>query len=379
MHNNTRRYDIDWLRVIAIWLLIIYHLALGFQTYGVFIGFIQNNDHWPILQVPMSILSIWRIPLLFFVSGMGVSFAIRKRNWEALMKERSRRILLPLVFGSLTIVPLHVMLWQNYYLQDLSYSPFPGHLWFLGNIFFYVLILSPLFMYLKQRADSRLGQKIQQFFGRPWVFIVLIVPFVLEAQIMQPEFFEFYAFNWHGFWLGLIAFLWGFLMVYAGEPFWQQLKRYKWLFLGAGLTMFAVRWAYYDLSSPLVMKAVESNLFVFAVLGLGSEYLNQPSKRLSYLSAASYPIYILHMLFLYLGSYFVFPLYWPVAVKFMVVCLFTFLGCYLTYEYLIRRVRVLRPLFGLKVAQKTVQPEARQRDVAVVTEMEGMGNVEPNS
>ncbi len=363
MQNHTRRYDIDWLRVIAIWLLIIYHLGLGFQTYGVFIGFIQNNDHWPSLQVPMSILSIWRIPLLFFISGMGVSFAIRKRSWGTLMKERSLRILLPLVFGSIAIVPLHVMLWQKYYLQDLNYSLFPGHLWFLGNIFFYVLVLSPLFIYLKQKVDEQLGQRIRRFFGRPFVFPVMVIPFVIEAQILQPEFFEMYAFNWHGFWLGLLAFFWGFLMVYAGDPFWQQLKRYKWLFLGAGLAFFAARWAYFELSSPLAMKAIESNLFVLAVLGLGAEYLNRPSKRLTYLSTASYPIYILHMLFLYLGSYWVFPLYWPVAVKFLVVCVFTFLGCYLTYEFLIRRVRILRPLFGLKMESKSVKPTVSQGEV----------------
>ncbi|MEL6656036.1 MAG: acyltransferase [Bacteroidota bacterium] len=363
MQNNTRRYDIDWLRVIAIWLLIIYHLGLGFQAYGVFVGFIQNNEHWPSLQVPMSILNLWRIPLLFFISGMGVSFAIRKRNWGELMKERAQRILLPLVFGSLAIVPLHVMLWQDYYLQDLNYSPFPGHLWFLGNIFFYVLVLSPLFIYLKQRVDQSLGQRIQRFFGHPIVFLVIVIPFVIEAQIIQPEFFEMYAFTRHGFWLGLIAFLVGFLMVYAGEPFLQQLKRYKWLFLGAGLTLFAVRWAYFDLSSPLAMKAVESNLFVFAVLGLGFEYLNRPSKRLSYLSTASYPIYILHMLFLYAGSYVVFPLYWPVALKFIVVFVFTFVGCYATYEYLIRRVRILRPLFGLKLEQRQSSESTPQREI----------------
>ena len=95
MQTTERRYDIDWLRVIAIGLLILYHIGFVFLPWGVFIGFIQNDTSMVNLWTPMSLLNIWRIPLLFFVSGMGVSFAIRKRNWKQLILERSRRILVP--------------------------------------------------------------------------------------------------------------------------------------------------------------------------------------------------------------------------------------------------------------------------------------------
>ena len=136
--NLNRRYDIDWLRVIAIGLLLIYHIVIGFLPWGVFIQFIQSNTSLESLWMPMTMLNIWRIPLLFFVSGMGVYFAIRKRNWKQLLVERSKRILLPLVFGVLFIVPLHILLWQKYYNQDIGYSTHLGHLWFLANIFIYV-------------------------------------------------------------------------------------------------------------------------------------------------------------------------------------------------------------------------------------------------
>jgi hypothetical protein len=53
-----RRYDIDWLRVIAIGLLIIYHIGIGFQPWGVFIGFIQNEKplEWLCLENTFVIL-----------------------------------------------------------------------------------------------------------------------------------------------------------------------------------------------------------------------------------------------------------------------------------------------------------------------------------
>ena len=134
---QDRRYDIDWLRVIAIALLLIYHVAIVFQSWGIYIGFIQSPESSEILWIPMAMLNFWRIPLLFFVSGMGVCFALRRRNWKELLFERTKRILLPLIFGSLFIVPIHIIIFQKYYNQDISFSPSFGHLWFLSNIFLY--------------------------------------------------------------------------------------------------------------------------------------------------------------------------------------------------------------------------------------------------
>ncbi|MGW8314450.1 MAG: acyltransferase family protein, partial [Bacteroidales bacterium] len=89
MSTMERRYDIDWLRVIAIGLLLLYHVGIVFQPWGVFLGFIQSSEPLEWLWPPMAMLNVWRIPLLFFVSGMGVCFAIRKRNWKALIMERT--------------------------------------------------------------------------------------------------------------------------------------------------------------------------------------------------------------------------------------------------------------------------------------------------
>src|SRR6187399_3549827 len=115
MPTINRRYDIDWVRVIAIGLLLIYHVAIGFQPWGINIRFIANEKTWDSLWTPMAMLNIWRIPLLFFVSGMGVYFAIQNRNWKQLLGERAGRILLPYVVGTFLIVPIHLYLWQNYY------------------------------------------------------------------------------------------------------------------------------------------------------------------------------------------------------------------------------------------------------------------------
>jgi membrane-bound acyltransferase YfiQ involved in biofilm formation len=81
--------------------------------------------------------------------------------------------------------------------------------------------------------------------------------------------------------------------------------------------------------------------------GLGYRYLNRPSKILSYLSTAAYPIYIVHMIFLYLGAYLIFPMNLNPWVSLLLITVFTFVGCFLSYEIL-RRIVFLRLLFGLK-------------------------------
>ena len=359
--ENIRRYDIDWLRVIAIGLLLIYHVAIAFQPWGVFIGFIQSNEPLESIWIPMSMLNIWRIPLLFLVSGMGVWFAIQRRDWKQLLVERSRRILLPFIFGSLTIVPLHVFLWQQYYNQELVYYPNPAHLWFLGNIFVYVLMFCPVFFYLKRNANGQVGQRIKRLFGSSWSLVLLMIPFIMEAEIMRPEGFEVYAMTWHGFVLGLVAFFIGFCCVYAGTAFWENVKKQRWILLVHASIFYLIRLLFFELQAPYYLMSVESCLWIFTVFGFGYRYLNRRSKTLSYLSQAAYPVYIVHMFYTYLGSKFLFQTSLETSAQFVLLNAFTFIASMLTYE-LIRRIKFLRPLFGLTFNRSTY-PKFEHLDV----------------
>lgn len=363
MTTQNRRYDIDWLRVIAIGFLLIYHIAIGFQPWSLMIGFIQNNEPLELLWILMAMLNIWRIPLLFFVSGMGVYFAIRKRNWIQLIQERAQRILLPFVFGIFVIVPIHIFVFQAYYDLAISYLPSPGHLWFLGNIFFYVLILSPLFFYLKKYEKQSVGKKVRQLFGSPWGVLLITACFIAEVLLIKPFPFELYAMTWHGFYLGFLAFLFGFLCVYSGENFWQMILKWKFRFFWIGLILYLTRVFYFQLNSPDYLKPIESIAWIFTAFGFAYTYLNRPSRLLSYLSQAAYPVYIIHMFILYAASWLIFPTDLPVVIKFIFVSGITIIGCLLLYEFVIRRVRLLRPFFGLRTELPPVTMKEQRDDV----------------
>lgn len=359
--KTERRHDIDWLRVIAIGLLLIYHIAIVFQPWAMFVGFIRSNEFLEGLWKPMTMLNVWRIPLLFYVSGMGLYFAMGKRNWRQLLLERAKRILLPFLFGIAAITPLHMFVFQKYYNMPLGYYPHQGHLWFLGNIFAYVVVLLPLFFYLKHKGESKFKKGLAALMGYAVGPLSVSVVFVLETLLVKPGLFAMYAQTWHGFFLGFLAFFFGFILMYSGKSFWKTVLKWRWLYFGMAVILYGVRYFIFETEAPGYLMAIESNCWIFWVFGLGYKKLNRPSRLLGYLSKAAYPVYIVHMFVLYAGSMIILPLDMPVFIKFIAITLVTIIICYLIYEFILRRVVFLRPLFGLKRTSKKIEITELQR------------------
>jgi hypothetical protein len=342
-----RRYDIDWLRVIAIGLLLIYHIAIVYQPWAMFLAFIRSDNLSTELWQPMTLLNVWRIPVLFYVSGMGLFFAMRKRNWLQLIGERTKRILVPFLFGIVAITPLHMFVFQKYYSMPLDYYPHMGHLWFLGNIFVYVVVLLPVFLLLKKYENSKLKRMTQKLMAYPLAPFLIIPFFIAEALIFKPTLFALYAETWHGFAIGFLCFFFGFFFMYVGKPFWDNVLKWRWLYLGLAAILFTIRYTVYATEAPGLITVIESNAWIFSVFGFCHKYLNKPSQLLSYLSTAAYPVYIIHMIVLYGVSAIILPFNLPVSISFPLLVLLTFAGCYVIYEFIIRRLKLIHPLFGL--------------------------------
>jgi len=108
---------------------------------------------------------------------------------------------------------------------------------------------------------------------------------------------------------------------------------------------------YFSMNTPVYLLVTESQCWIVSVFAFGYKYLNRGGKTLTYLSKAAYPVYILHMIFLYLGSLWIFPLSLDVRIKFVLVLLATVGGCLVTYE-IIRRIKWIRPLFGVAFTER---------------------------
>ena len=349
-HVAQRRYDVDCLRVLALGLLIIYHVVISFQPWAQTIFFLQNEQSLPWLWIFMSMFNVWRIPILFLISGMGVRFALERRNWKQLLADRSVRILIPLVFGIFTVCPLFLIFTMKYYNQPVAYWPNLGHLWFLANIYVYVLLSLPLLAYLKNGQDNFVNAIAGRAMTWPASLLILALPLMLESWLLTPEYFPMFAQTWHGFWLGAICFFAGFIFVSQREVFWHAVKQIRYLSFTITATLFLIRLFVYELESePNSLVALECASGMLAALGFSAKYLNHESKILAYLSQAVFPIYILHMPIQFAFSYYLFPIEMPALAKFILLTTATFGGSFLLYELAIKRVKWLRPLFGMKL------------------------------
>ena len=94
----------------------------------------------------------------------------------------------------------------------------------------------------------------------------------------------------------------------GGEPFWKMLLTWRWIFLLVAIILFIKRTMFGAAQPPSFLLAVESNCWIFSVFAFAYKYLNRGNWQLTYLKEAAYPVYILHMAFLFLGAWLLFPL-----------------------------------------------------------------------
>jgi hypothetical protein len=163
--------------------------------------------------------------------------------------------------------------------------------------------------------NSKFNTILQVLFANPFGLLLISLFFVLETILVKPEIYSLYALNFHGFAIGFIAFFFGFTFVLTGNAFWNTVLKWRWFYLSLSSILYIIRLVIFKLEAPNYLMALESVVWIFSVLGFGYKYLNRSSKALSYLSKAAYPVYIIHMIFIFAASYFIIPQDLPPILK----------------------------------------------------------------
>jgi len=358
--SNARRHDVDWLRVLALGLLIVYHIVLSFQSWASAIRFPANEQTlegvWPL----MAMLNVWRIPLLFVISGMGVCFAMERRDWRSMLKDRTIRIAVPYLFGIIVLnlffaVMLPIWGWKADYTIQF------GHLWFLLNIYLYTMWFLGIMMYLKDNPDNALFRFLRRVFARPWGMFLLVLPLALEARLVDPTYFSSYVDSLHGWLLGLVCFVTGLTIASLQDVVRPSVERARWAALACAAAAFLVRWLVFDLQGRVNgLTGVESMCWILAVMGFASRHLDRPSRVLAYLSASVYTVYIVHLPVQFALAYVLFPLDLTAPAKLALLMVGTFGSSFLIYEIL-SRMKWIRPLFGMKPDRVRLPDRLEQR------------------
>ena len=360
---NQRRYDIDALRSIAMFLLIFYHLGISFTSLARQTLFIQNKrvveGIWPLLNL----MNSWRIPLVFLIAGVALRLSFRKRTKMQIFKERAKVLGLPWLFGTLVFSTSSVFIVGKYYdywfLDEINEAAlfsfqYQGlHLWFLINIFIYCWLFIPILNFISKENF------ISSLLNRPGGIFLFTIPVIAEGHLLNlvrfktetyGDYYTTYALTEHGFILGLIWFAIGIVLTSQGDAFWESNKKNWRLHLALGMASYFYRLFNnfiedYALDNRLI--AFESFNFIFALLGLAAVYLNKDSPQLTYYKTAVYPVYIVHLPVQMAVMYFFAGINIHPIIKFPIAL---FLICFfsLTIYHAIKNIKSLRPLFGLR-------------------------------
>jgi glucans biosynthesis protein C len=98
----TRRPELDVMRAFVVAGLVVFHSAMVFASGSSW--FINDPRPSPWFTVFLLWGSLWGMPLLFVVSGMGARYALRSRSATAFIRERLGRLLVPLLTGLVLLV-----------------------------------------------------------------------------------------------------------------------------------------------------------------------------------------------------------------------------------------------------------------------------------
>lgn len=369
-----RRHDIDTLRALAFGLVMVYHLGMAYVADW---PWHLKSDHaaaW--LQWPMRALNLWRLDLVFLVSGLSLGLLMRRdRPVAALWRERSARLLLPLAFGMAVVVPyqayaqalaggfiepgLGAFLWRYAQGGPWPAAAFDGahvgitwnHLWFLPYLWLYTSVLL-----LARRALAPLAARFVALRGVALLGLPLL-PLMAWSLLLRPHFppthdlvgdgwlhavyFSFFVYGW---WIGTDAALW------------RELVRLRWLALGLAALAFALHVGLrLQLAQPQPWARLAADAVawwaIVAVLGFAHRHLNRPWPWLGWARESVYPWYVLHQTLIIAALAWLGPLpLGPVAEPLGVLAL-TVLGCWALNDGVIRRVGGLRACFGLPPAR----------------------------
>jgi hypothetical protein len=396
---SDRRPDLDWIRVGAFFLLILYHVGMFYVPWE---WHVKSPHPVEWLEPVMQLTSPWRLTLLFLVSGAATRFMADKMTAGGLAGARTWRLLPPLVFAMLVIVPpqsyyeiveqapqLAEPFWSFYgkYVtasggwcdaDGCLITPTWNHMWFVAYLLVYSWLLC-LAWAVARAPLTRLGGWLETRLTGWRLLLWPIAVLALFRFALRPFFEDTHnlVWDWYVHAESLSAFLFGFLIARseAIKARFIQLRRPALLLAiaaWAAWASYAWAWRADDAVPPEMLKqamrlvyAIDQWAAITAVLGYGARYVTRGGPRLTYLTLGVFPFYIVHQTVIVVAGHHLAKLGLPQGLEAGILVATTFAACFLTYET-VRRIPLLRPLFGLKYRAKD-RADMAQGSVSPVT------------
>lgn len=389
--TSPRQTYLDWLRIMAIAGVLIFHSAMPF---GAELEWhIRNKETSNLFLEMIHFMHLFRMPLLFFISGTVSFFMLQNRSGGGFVGLRIRRLLVPVVLAMLVIVPPQVYLervtqgfkgsFWDFYAGMFTSGAYPKgnlswhHLWFVAYLLIYDIVCAPLFVWI----ISAKGEAFRN--GLSWLasgrrVLLLTLPNIMIYTALAIRYPETNALvgDWCYLFYWLCFLLTGFICVAQPALMDSIEKNRRFAFLLALCSILAinyVRWNNLEPWDTLVnwesdirtylfqaLKPVCAWAWLLTAVGYGKKYLNRPHSSLHYLNQAVYPFYILHQTVIVILAYYVVQTTDTIGMKYAFIVLTTFVLSMSIYHVLIRPYNISRFLFGMKPASKKPAPENKE-------------------
>lgn len=371
-NNNwatQRRHELDWLRVLAFGLLIVYHLGMAYVAeWG---WHVKSQYQSELLQYLMLWSNQWRMSLLFLISGAAISYQLHRSASTGFLSSTAKRLLIPLVFGSLVIVAPQSyietiskttlnMSYGEFWWAYLSYGDLPpaygrfdssniiyNHLWYLLYLFAYAACLWCLYPLYARLAQSTLARWLAPKLP---LWLILVLPalvFFAIGELLWESYPTTHMLidDWFNNARYFFVFFLGFALVRSNR-FWQSFTQYRLLALALACVTYAiivcfkagillseyvpVLSAYEGYVKGLVFSA-NAWFWIVTVVGYAQRYLNRPNQAIQTLNGAVYCYYILHQTIIVVAVYALSSWQLGPAIEPAVVLLLTLVGCQLGF------------------------------------------------
>jgi glucan biosynthesis protein C len=387
LQPGLRRTDLDWVRISAFLLLIFYHVGVFYAPGPSAVGATSPRP-LPWLVIPMVLVNPWRLLVLFVVSGAATRFMSDKMSSEALLKSRSARLLIPLVFGILVVVPpqcfvqvvercgysgTYLQFWTRYLLADQRLCragphlivPTWNHLWFVAYLWVFTVLLT-LVLCTAPGVLSRLQHSIERALSGWGLVVWPACCLALAWLFLEHRFPLSYACA-----IYIPAFLFGYLTP-KSDVIWMRMAGVRWRVLAGALLSYCSMiglaflvlgaqggWGAQMAASHSGLRTLELRtmgaavyglnqwLWILAVFGITRHYLaNRDGPIRRYLTDAIFPFYIIHQTTIEVVGHYLARVRLPLGIEATLLIGATTVSCFATYE-IVRRIRPLGPFFGL--------------------------------
>ncbi|MBQ8122004.1 MAG: acyltransferase [Ruminococcus sp.] len=307
-----RKHYIDNLRWLAILLLIPYHAAMAWNVWEEpnYVFFHGSK----VLSSLIVFFSPYYMPLLFLLAGISTKYALQKRTYGTYISERAKRLLIPLLSGTLLIMPVMTFIADKFNFGytggsfahlSVFFTKFTdltgadggfsfGQFWFLLYLFVISVIAVGMIAFQKKHLSKTVSDP--PF----WVIIVLGAPLPLLSEILSiggKSLAEY-----------LYIFLVGYY-VFSNDNIIGKAARYSAVLLLFGLSVSMINvylFIWSETKYPLlntITKFAAEWLMLLALMGLGKSRLDLTGKFPAHMSKISFPFFSFHFVWVVLFQY----------------------------------------------------------------------------